>query len=76
MENIKHTKNNSFEKTREELTRHQKCPTCGATRARYEIMNHFEDELVQFIRENRLVKRASGVMYCVPKHLRSSKGFV
>lgn len=46
----------------------RKCPVCGARRDREQRMSRFESDILNYIRQNRLVKRDSCLL-CVQKHV-------
>lgn len=57
-----------LEKRFEERKRQEKCPTCGARINRENRMNYFHNDIVSFLRENRVVKHDSCIL-CVKKHI-------
>lgn len=52
----------------EQAEKTAKCPVCGARREREQRMSRFEHDILDFIRQNRLVKRDSCIL-CVQKHV-------
>lgn len=46
----------------------RKCPVCGAKRDREQRMVRFEHDILEYLRNNRLVKRDSCIL-CVQKHV-------
>lgn len=44
------------------------CPVCGARRARERVMSRFEQDILSFLRDNRLVAMDSCIL-CVQKHV-------
>lgn len=46
----------------------RKCPVCGARRERERTMQRFEQDILEYIRSNRLIKRDSCIL-CVQKHV-------
>lgn len=52
----------------EQAEKTAKCPVCGARREREQRMSRFEMDILDFIRNNRLVKRDSCIL-CVQKHV-------
>lgn len=52
----------------EQAAKTAKCPVCGARREREHRMSRFDNDILDFIRQNRLVKRDSCIL-CVQKHI-------
>ena len=52
----------------EERKRQEKCPTCGARRYDEMTMTRFHADIVDFLRERRVVKYDSCIL-CVKKHI-------
>lgn len=52
----------------EERKRQEKCPTCGARRHDEMTMHRFHADIVDFLRERRVVKYDSCIL-CVKKHI-------
>ena len=44
------------------------CPVCGAKREREQRMSRFDSDILNYIRQNRLIKRDSCIL-CVQKHI-------
>lgn len=57
-----------------EREKQAKCPVCGARREREGRMRHFEMDLLNYLRENRTIKRESCVL-CVQKHVGRAKAY-
>ena len=51
-----------------EQRRRNACPTCGAIRERMRHMEHFEDEIVRWLRETNAAASDSCIL-CVEKHV-------
>jgi len=61
-------KNEALEQHKAVLEKQRKCQHCGADRDQIACMHRFEMDIVQAIREQRLVKRDSCIE-CVRKHV-------
>lgn len=57
-----------FQQQRERNEKQRKCPTCGAIRERMWRMEHFEDEIVRWLRETNAAASDSCIL-CVEKHV-------
>lgn len=62
------TMNQRIASTREAAEKQAKCPTCGAIRERMWRMEHFEDEIVRWLRETNAAASDSCIL-CVEKHV-------
>ena len=52
----------------EQAEKTAKCPVCGARRERERVMSRFENDIVDFLRRERLIKRDSCIL-CIQKHI-------
>lgn len=52
----------------EQAEKERKCPVCGARREREQRMSRFESDILDYLRNNRLIKRDSCIL-CVQKHI-------
>ena len=50
------------------LEKQRKCPHCGKERDQFSMMRRFEQDIIMYLRQSRLVKRDSCIQ-CVEKHL-------
>ncbi len=66
--NLSNTTKSQLDARKQEIDKQRKCEHCGADRDKVIRMHHFEQSIIECLRDQQLVKRDSCIQ-CVQKHI-------